>query len=301
VTTQSRAGRSEKFALRTVLETTLAFRLWVAFAVASLAFYGGRVAHPGESGQGAEPGRALTVWGAVFLSTFALYNLDGCLEGNSDALRKRPGRRIQLTISLLAVAALAMLLPFLHAPGAALVVSGFLVCSLYALPLGLRSSVRKPLKTIPGVKAPFIGFAVAIAAVWVPLLSSLKEWPSGDDLIHGSPFRSAILLSFTLGLLCTVNALLFDVPDVLEDKARGVPTVVLRWGIAGNRRLCLLLCLLASGVAALTLTHPLPLLLLTCALAVATVLINHKTPKTLIAFWVDGALTLPALALLLDT
>jgi 4-hydroxybenzoate polyprenyltransferase len=108
-------------------------------------------------------------------------------------------------------------------------------------------------------------------------------------------------LTLSLGVLCTVNALLFDVPDVEEDRENTVPTVALSWGIGVNRRLSIAGCLIACGLAWWGLDKPLPVVAVALFLIFAALRITEKTKKTTIAFWVDGCLMLPLGAQLLGS
>src|SRR5690606_14876149 len=120
----------------------------------------------------------------------------------------------------------------LSGAGRALLGAGFLCSATYALPLPGGGSV----KTIPGLKAPFVGFAVASAVVLLPALDASP-----------SPEAAGVAwLILTLGLCATVNALLFDTVDVEEDRQADVPSAPRLLGARGVRRLCAALLLTAT-------------------------------------------------------
>lgn len=298
----ARAAIAPNTSLRIAFDWLLELRLWVAFCVGALGIYCQRIL--GDPSQASTPNVTSAV---IFLSTLALYNLDQSLDGKRAGSRPEqkkhprysagPSRRHHLTLSLVSVAGLFACATQLSPSSLMLLALGFVLCSSYAVPWG-RGSRR--LKSIPGIKAPFVGFSVAIAVIWVPLLPSLSTF-SELSPDRGSLLFEAAFLTLSLGLLCTVNALLFDVPDMQEDRERGVPTAAVLRGISFNRRLCVFLCLLAASLAYWGLTKPLPIVAFAAFLIFAAVRINEKTAKRKIAFWVEGCLILPLSVLLISS
>jgi hypothetical protein len=151
-------------ALAKIAHLGLELRLWVATCVTALSAFAFSVSFPSGHYNAATRIDALLV---VFLATLLLYNIDGSLDAPRDG--PRPIRfALHLTVSALALGPLLYLLTRLPGRAGLLAGVGALLCSLYALPLpwlghGLR------LKQIPYVKAPFVGFSVATAVIWVPL------------------------------------------------------------------------------------------------------------------------------------
>src|SRR5690606_27803191 len=109
----------------------------------------------------------------------------------------------------------------------------------------------------------------------------------------------ALTLTCALSLYCTANALLCDVPDIDEDQRTGVPTLPLRWGLAGTRwtsRALIASGLLISVVLAgqgTSASHSIGLFCLGAGLLAFTESIDFRTPRRTVAVWVDGALLLP--------
>lgn len=273
--------------LKSIGNLGLQLRFWVAGSVTALAYYcQGALASPSLAKVKLGP-VPLSTWGIIFLSTLALYNLDGSLDARPGTLRTRLHWALTTGSGVL----LLPLLLTLPQGATALVASGLLLCSLYAVPWGPARQNRR-LKSVPGLKAPFIGCAVAIAVVYFPLLTRSPESPRVPD---------SLTLCGLLACLCTINALLFDIPDQAEDHQQQVPTLPTRWGIKPTLLSCRLMSLGTLLSAVLLLERPLPLVCLALALLVACSLIDTKTAKSTVAFWVDGALMLPALVLLLQS
>lgn len=269
----------------------LQLRFWVATSVTALAFYcqealnrEGVIAHPLER-------TPLTTWGIVFLSTLALYNLDGSLDAAPGARRARLHWALTIGSSIL----LLPLLLTLPLQAAALAAAGLLLCGLYAVPWGPAPQSRR-LKSVPGLKAPFIGSAVAVAVVYFPALTRAPG--------HFAPSLLSIeslRLTLPVACLCTVNAILFDIPDQVADRKEQIPTLPARWGTASALGLCRAMSLSAGLLVVALLREWQPLACLALALMVACSRIDTKTSKSAVAFWVDGALMLPTLVLLLLT
>ncbi len=288
------ATRSDPRAPATIFDWGLELRLWVATCVFGLASFSARsLGIPLDE----MTWRAL---GVVFFSTLALYNLDGTLDAPERGTSSDPGaaarrRLLHLGVTALSVFALFTLAFRLSVRALVLTSLGAFACSLYALPLTLRrrSSGRARrtfrLKSLPYLKAPFVGCAVGIATVWVPI------WA------HGAPpsMAMALLLTIIASLYCTANALLFDIPDVGEDTRSFVPTLPARWGLSMTRRCARLLALTGVGASLVYVWHEragaggLGLVGLGAALLVFTELLHFRTSRRLVSWWVDGALLLP--------
>ena len=279
------------FRLRDALHLGLELRIWVAFCVTILALFCARVSqthalHPGNNGL------PFHVFAVVFFSTLALYNLDGTLDA---AVRAGGmGRRVHLALT--AFSAMMLLWFARQLPPLALGFTflGFILCAIYAVPLAWGGTPRA-LKAIPGIKGPFIGAAVATGVIWVPHLALVRP---------ATPIVA--VLTLVVGLYCTANAVLFDVPDRDIDERSGVPTIMLTRGLTGARRSCLSLCsagillwplgLGVVGQSAISPSQLANLAALTClgiVLTVASVRIQCTTPRSQVAWYVDGALLLP--------
>lgn len=296
----------ERRAPATVIDWGLELRLWVATCVTGLSLFSARALGL------AFDGTTTSALGIIFFATLALYNLDGSLDapkapirhsGRAPEWRAAPApsathhrrRRLHLALTGLASIALLVLAARLSLRALLLTGGGALICSLYAIPLtlthksrgGSRRSVR--LKALPFLKAPFVGCAVGTAVVWVPL------WASDGRVL----LPQALVLTSALSLYCCTNALLFDLPDVGEDKHMGVPTLPLRWGLQKMRwagRALTAAGLICSAVFSAIFGSIAPavgLLCLGAALLAFTELFHFRTPRRTVAVWVDGALLLP--------
>jgi len=262
----------------------LELRFWVAICVTALSTFAVRALEVRTDGP-------TTSW-VIFFATLALYNLDGTLDGSRRT--ERAGRKVHLTVTAVAFAVTLSLASLLPLAARLTTCLGIVLSGLYALPLS-GAPRPKRLKRIPGLKAPFIGFAVAIAAIWVPLLSAAsgREWIA---LTRPVPWG----LTLALGLLCTINALLFDIPDQAEDVESGVATVVVTRGLRFTRQLVIGVALLAGLILILL---PLPLSTRAAPLGLATGLAvsawgtSESTRKSTIAWGVDGLLLVPLILL----
>lgn len=290
----SEAIREDVRIPQAVLDWGLELRLWVATCVAGLALFSVR-------SLGIPLSRA--TWSAVgvtFLSTLALYNLDGSLDApeRSSQTRARAGARrrwLHLGVTALSTIALLSLLGRLSTRALLLTSLGALVCGFYAVPLTpiRRHTTAGPralrLKSLPFIKAPFVGCAVGIATVWVPIV--------GQDASYS--LSAALVLTVVLSLYCTNNALLFDIPDVSEDERAQVPTLPACSGLAITRRWSRTLALTGASTSLVyaglfgTIADGAGLLSLGGALLVFTELFHFRTSRRMVAWWVDGALLLP--------
>ena len=284
----------ERRAPATLVDWGLELRLWVATCVTGLSLFTARAL-----GLALE-GTTKSALGVIFFATLALYNLDGSLDAPrrhalANAARGHARRRLHLALTALAGIALLVLVAQLSLRALLLTSGGALACSLYAIPLTFRrrsltaKKGRVRLKSLPFLKAPFVGCAVGIAVVWVPLLAN----DGGASLLR------ALALTCALSLYCSANALLFDLPDVGEDERTGVPTLPLRWGLRGTRwasRALVAAGLVGSAVFSTlggAVSHAVGLLCLGAALLAFTELFHFGTPRRRVALWVDGALLLP--------
>jgi len=224
-------------------------------------------------------------------ATLALYNLDGTLDHSSGQPSSSTRRRAHLTLTALSA---VWLLTELFSVGSLAVLpifAGFSLCATYALRLIIGGRTVQ-IKSIPGVKAPFIGSSVGCAAVLVPVLLQ----PSALDPL--SRAWRALLLALCLGAFCTANALLFDIPDMPKDRQFGVQTMALRYGPARAKQLAI--ACIGAGSVYLFFASPearLALGALAIALLLSVLLVQPSTPKSSVAFWVDGALALPLILL----
>lgn len=245
--------------------------LWVAAAVTSLASF---AAHELEF----QP--SLASLGVVFFSTLLIYNLDTAIDLTSPHGAARPGQTRATRLLWLSLAAVVGLLTTMHWSTSALVVGGAAVCCLYAVPLG-RGGFR--VKALPGAKSLVVGGAVAIAVVLVPLVEHGVAWPP----------QTWATLGF-LGTLTFVNATLFDVRDLDQDRVRGVRTLPVILGPKATR-VVLGVGATASFSALATVE---PRLRQSAWLMLATLLpmilaLSPRSPKSTYAWLVDGSLFIP--------
>ena len=281
------------------LRLGLELRFWVAGCVGGLALFSTRAL-----GLAPSP----TVLALISCATLALYNLDGSLDA---PLRvQSPGRRrAHLVLTGVATLATAVLLVRLPVPAALFTAAGFAVAAVYAVPLSAARLRGGAPKTWPGVKAPFVGAAVSAAVVFVPLLASAGAGIPGSG---GAPTQAsgaavsavslvgALWLTLALALACTANALLFDLPDLDEDRRAGVLTLARAAGPTAAKRAAGGLALLCAALGALAPFSAEPasrlgLVGLGLALGLASHRVHPETSRAAVAFWVDGTLLLPAL------
>ncbi len=284
------------------MELGLTLRIWVAVCVTSLAAF---CQFAWES-WGALSTPKWLVLGVVFLSTLALYNLDDTLEALKTGSNSKSSRSGHLTLTLLSGLGLLFCLPALPTPTCLLCLGGLGLAALYAVPS--RKPATGLVKTLPGLKAPFVGVAVAVASVWVPGLTHSENHRNLFTFVRREAL-SAGLLTLVLALLCTTNAILFDIPDREADSALGISTLPVEIGVRKSARRCLLLLACASvlwlSAATTGILAPTPLTVhaglaaLTIALSLFCFLTNEHTSKTFVAFWVDGALVLPLFVVVL--
>lgn len=292
-----RWGRAAAAPITRTVAWSIELRLWVAFCVTtSCAFASGAL--------GLEVTSAVLV--CVAASTLAIYNLDGTLDLLHDQPDTRPLRfyaHAVLSGCALLVALTSSL--FLNRSARTLVWMGLFLCGCYALHLprllrprepayragGARRSLRTrvtAIKAIPGIKAPFVGSAVAVAVVWLPALAA----GSRPNTI------AAVVFCFSLACFCTANALLFDIPDVLEDTEHDVPTLPRLVGVVATRRSVALLCL--SGIMTMAMfgnffeaASVWGVFALGGVLLLSIPFIDSRTHRDSVALWIDGALILP--------
>lgn len=255
-------------------DTLVRTHAWVAAGVTSLASF---------AAQQLEFEPSLAALGVVFFCTLLIYNLDTAIDltprrGEASARQTRATR-----LTALALAAVIGLLTTLHWTTCALVVGGAAVCCLYAVPLGRR---KLRMKALPGAKSLVVGSAVATAVVLVPLVE------------HGPAWTAAVgsTLAF-LGTLTIVNATLFDVRDLEQDRARELRTLPVILGPKATR--FLLGIGATASVGALAALEPRlrqPAGLVLAALLPLILWLNPRSPKSAYALLVDGALFIPWLS-----
>ena len=252
-------------------ETIVRSHCWVALAVTSLASFSAHVLEYQPS---------LAALGVVFFSTLLIYNLDTAIDLLSarGELQARQTRATRL--AWLALVTVLGLLATMRWATSALVIGGAAVCCLYAVPLGPR---RFRMKALPGAKSLVVGSAVAIAVVCVPLIEHGSAW---------SPLVWATLAC--VGTATIVNATLFDVRDLEQDRARGLSTLPVLLGLRATR---ILLCVGATACfGALAKLEPLlrqTAWLMLTALVPLVLSLGPRSPKSAYSWLVDGALFVP--------
>jgi hypothetical protein len=259
-------------------------KIWVALSVTALALFCQDIILN-------QANLALNLRGAsariVFAATLAIYNLDGALDciGQAAALRRRRGAHILLTF--IAGTWFHVELLMLGNWRALPIGVGFALCTLYGLKLGFGHR-KLTIKSIPVVKAPFIGIAVATAAVLVPKLCAPA---AGVNVISTS---KVIVLLASLSCFCTANAQLFDIVDLSHDRSAGIRTTPFLIGVRGTQVVGIVL--IAIGLVFAQIgpeTAQVPLWGLGLALFASSGLLQPSTSKPVAAFWVDGALGIP--------
>ncbi len=230
----------------------------------------------------------------VMASTLSLYNLDGTLDCPRHLADLKWRRRAHLALTILAGSWLVIELTCWASLLALPIVLGFSMCALYAVRLVLGGRQVR-LKAIPGLKGPFIGWAVGTAVLLAPWL---VYGPKADP----PPLLPSLALLFGVSSFCTANAMLFDFPDLTDDRRLGVPTIVSRAGLRSAKRTCA--SWIAIGIGATVFVDArarTPLAVLGVALVVALRLVHPTSRKATLALWVDGALTLSLIVrILLD-
>lgn len=246
-------------------------QLWVALAVTSLSAYAAR-----ELGI-ARPGPALL---AVFFSTLFIYNLDTSLDLDKDPHSPRATRARWFALS--AAVCLGVTLASGPVLPALVVLLGGGFCSLYAIPLG-RAKFR--LKNVPGTKSAFVGISVAAAVLLVPLAHA------GEIPVAGA---RVLWLFALLVTLTTLNATLFDVRDLHQDRGLGLATLPVLIGESRTRALLLVFAALGFGLV-LSCAPELHLEAMTCWIVctVFCLVLSPRSPRAAYSLLVDGALFLP--------
>lgn len=274
--------------LRLALRWGLQARLWVALCVAAQARFVESLLRGESSQEVVRSAASLPSFAVafVFWCTLGLYNLDGTLDAARE--ERTVGRRRAHWLLTLVSAAAVTVLGFRASPEfVAIALPGLLGCALYAVRLVIRGRERS-IKQLPYFKAPFVGGAVASATVLIPW--STSEAP----LAVTTGELAAVWLA--LCLVCLSNALLFDLPDRMQDRRAGVPTLAAEHGPGVTRRTARAAAGAASLAALIAPSAARPGLLLVCAaLVLATVIVSEQTPKSTLAIWLDGALLLPLL------
>lgn len=271
--------------VRRLLRLGLEFRLWVALCVTALCLFCEQTLF------GTSNGPSVVYFGSsariVMASTLALYNFDGVIDCQ---IRHTPGKKRASThLALTILASLWLLFELVHVGTWLMppIVVGFVACTSYAIRLVILGYPIR-LKTVPGLKSPFVGTAVGIAVVLVPLLCDGPQMPA--HLFDSSTAS----LAASLCCLCTANAQLFDLPDLVSDQNDGVKTTPVLLGEKVSKLIGL--GWISLGAAFGAMTEPLtryPLFVLGFVLFLATGVVKKTSPKSQVAFWVDGALCLP--------
>lgn len=270
-------------------EMLLLSRIWVASCVAALCGFCALFLRLDEV--------LLPSLYLAFFATLCLYNLDDCFDCAQQP--RASGRAGCAAHGWGAACAGLCVVGQLYQAGwlaRSVIGGGLALCTLYGAPL-LRASLRP--KRVGGLKAPFVGIAVALGVVLVPLCLA------GATRYWFQEVATFLLLFTCLALLCTANALLSDVPDAAEDARRGIFSVAVRRGPRVARRrsrqlcgLCLLLIL-----AWATVSFPsVPQLLSLCALFCAALALTAQAPhvsfassRHQLALGVDAVLVIPLL------
>lgn len=268
--------------VRRIFGLCVGLRLWVALCVSALAMFCERCVSglPEQEELFFTPSARI-----VFAATVTLYNLDAALDPDDHGATTLPARCSWL---MALGASMWLSLELSAVPGhiALLVGSGAIPCVLYPLRFAPRGR-QFHLKAIPGFKAPFVGGAVGLATLLVPLS------------VHGALARgvrspSIWLLGAALICYCTTNANLFDLPDTSEDRARHVLSAPVVWGPEAARIQSLLWTLAGAACSSLTpASVRWPLLGLAVALSLAHFVVGTHSRKSSLTLWVDGSLMLP--------
>jgi len=276
-------------AYRLFLLTVVYPNFWVAGAIASLVIF-------------VQASLDLAFDGSPVLLIFATalipYNLDRIADSY---FQKIPDRKAQayfrqgwgwLILGLAVVTTTGLL--YRAAPAVRWVSLGGLVPIIYGLPIfpwppGDRVQWFR-LKDIPASKAWIVAGIITYAVVAVPLAYA------GASFTLSAGITAGFLLIF-IG----TNSHLFDVRDLESDRQAGVWTLPLLVGVAGNRRIWMVLNTLALAIVmwgwTRSLAVPSPETALPCIAAnfIALALIKPGTPRGIYSLCVDGYLFLPSL------
>ncbi len=202
------------------------------------------------------PPRVDAVAGLVFAATLVVYNLDRLVDPHRDdpTANASPHERwvaehrvalwcltgaalvgcILAALGLRPMATLSLVLPALLALG-------------YCLPVLPGRPRWRRLKELPGAKLLLIGVVWTYATAALPMLQAgaLPGWGGSGLLV--------LVLARLLFILAV--ALPFDLPDMARDRASGITTLPQALGVAGARRVGLLLML---GFMVCAVLHPWP-------------------------------------------
>ena len=238
-----------------------------------------------------------------FTGVVFIYNLDHLLDARAGTVSDPElatlldGRFRLMILALMSVcAAIALGLlaryPTLRTSPALYLAAG--AGLFYGLPIlptwsGARRGWRR-LKDLPGMKVVLIASAVTTAALALPI-----SFASIDPLQRFGEVAPAALFLF---VFTGTNALLFDLHDITADRASGARTLPVTLGPDRTRQLltwvnllagCLLIVIWLSGPAT---PYPEWLLLLAGMIGL-TYRLGPNTPRSLVAWIVDGTLLLP--------
>jgi 4-hydroxybenzoate polyprenyltransferase len=190
-----------------------------------------------------------------------------------------------LKLAALALALLLVALGMARWQTGVLVLFGAGLGCLYAVPLG-RRGIR--LKAAPGIKSLFVGGAVAIAALGVPVVENQAPMSPSS--------WTTLACMFTL---TATNATLFDIRDVAQDGTRALATLPVLFGV-GRVRLGLVM-FVCSTLGLLSWCDPSlrqHAIVLSACLVPLSLALGPGSPRPAFTWLVDGALWLPWLVTL---
>ena len=179
----------------------------------------------------------------VFFGTLVIYNLDRLVEpAPGDSAHERwvaEHRRPLWGLTLVASLGASACLPGLST---AAMISLLIPAALsigYCVPVYRSGRRWRRLKALPG------GKLLLIAGVWTYATLAL---PQINSPLRLAPATLTLLLLSRVFFLLAV-AMPFDLPDAARDRAAGILTIPQRLGVAGTRRLAVVLAVLSGGLA----------------------------------------------------
>jgi len=264
------------------LETSI----WTAGALAALAVF---------ANHALEVPIQTPAWVLVFCTAMLVYNLDHLI----DAVRAPRDRAAKGKLPIWALASLVaassaatVVLLWSAPPAARWIFAGYgalgLVYGLPLIPTWRGRLVLVRLKDIPGLKAVAVSAGIALATFGLPV-----AFAGGVHLVDAlAPVGFLFVFVFA-------NTVVFDVRDLEEDAAAGVPSIPVALGLENTRTLlvgigtAVLLTLVVVSLMSGVVAHPEMIFCLVITIGYV-VIIDSSTPRSTFFLVVEGCAFLPA-------